>query len=230
MSLPAYTLQDVTNYYAGLLALQYRGKPKAAATIQILVKQAVADFFAAQIQEAFNLDTAVGAQLDVIAKYIGVNRNSNTPVSVQFFTFADATGSAGGNGYNDTQAASLNAFIYEDANGAGGPTTAFSDIQFRFILKLQIALNHFDGTFRYIGNFLATYFPGQITVTDNLNMTLTYTVQPGLPISNTVLANFLPRPLGVGITVTSPGSFPSRVTTDGSTRVTTDGSTRVTTN
>ena len=230
MPLPPYTIQDVTDYYAGLLAIQYRGKPRAAATIRILVKQAVADFLAAQLQEAFNLETAVGNQLDVIAKYIGVNRNSNIPTSVAFFTMDDAAAPAGGNGYNDSTAAALNGFIYESASESDQPTTAFSDVQFLFVLKMQIALNHFDGTFRYIGNFLAKYFPGQITVTDNLNMTLTYTVQPGLPISNTVLENFLPRPLGVGITVTSPASFPSRVTTDGSTRVTTDGATRVTTN
>ena len=228
MSLPAYTLQDVTSYYANLLAIQFRGKPRATATIQILLKQAVADFMAAQIQEAFNLDTAVGNQLDVIAKYIGVSRNSNIPASVTFFTMADASGSGGGNGFNDVSAGSLNGFIYESASEADQPTTAFTDVQFLFVLKLQIALNHFDGTFRYIGNFLATYFPGQITVTDNLDMTLTYVVQPGLPISNTVLANFLPRPLGVGITITTAAASATRVTSDGYTRVTSDGFTRVT--
>ena len=59
-------------------------------------------------------------------------------------------------------------------------------------------------------------------------MTLTYVVQPGLPISNTVLANFLPRPLGVGITITTAAASATRVTSDGYTRVTSDGFTRVT--
>jgi hypothetical protein len=194
--------------------------------MNILMKQALADFLSSDLVTAFDLDTAVGNQLDVIAKYIGVPRNSNIPSGVQFFGYALAGGGGSVNGYNLVGAASLNGFIYLSVTNSTLPTTAFSDVQFLFVLKLQIALNHFDGTFSYIQRFLQDFFPGQITVTDNLDMTMTYTVSPNVPVSTAVLANFLPRPMGVGITISTTDLSSARVLSDGTTqRVLSDGST-----
>ena len=47
----------------------------------------------------------------------------------------------------------------------------------------------------------AVYCNTLVKVTDNLNMSLAYDVYPGLPISLALLEQFLPRPMGVGITV-----------------------------
>jgi hypothetical protein len=44
--------------------------------------------------------------------------------------------------------------VYDSVNEIDFPTTAFTDVQFLFVLQLQIALNHFDGTFSYIQSFL----------------------------------------------------------------------------
>lgn len=74
------TTQELIDYYADLLIIQYKGKPKAYATIQTLVEPVVMDQLPAQIQDAFNLtgaDTAVGAQLDILGKYAGVTRSGN---------------------------------------------------------------------------------------------------------------------------------------------------------
>jgi hypothetical protein len=230
MSDPASAQDQAIAYYAQLIVLQYRQKPRAQATVEILVKQAIADMFSLALQTAFDLDTAVGAQLDILGKYIGVDRNSNTPASIDYFSYEGYTGGGSPNGYNDYTATTPNGFIYADYTGADLPTTAFTDIQYRFVLQLQIALNNFDGTLAYIQQFLADFFPGEIEVVDNLNMSITYNIQPGvtLPIPTSVLENFLPRPMGCGISINviSPGT--TRITSDGSTRVTTDGSTRVT--
>lgn len=72
------TTQDLINYYANLLIIQYLGKPKAYATIQTLVTPVIMDQLPTQVQDAFNLtgtSPAVGVQLDVIGKYAGVTRN-----------------------------------------------------------------------------------------------------------------------------------------------------------
>lgn len=68
------TTQDLINYYADLLILQYKGQPKAYATIQAIVAGPIADQLPIAVQDAFDLDTAVGVQLDVLGKYAGVVR------------------------------------------------------------------------------------------------------------------------------------------------------------
>lgn len=79
------TTQQLIDYYANLLILQYRGKPKAYATIQAFVKMFIMDQIPTQVQDAFNLDSAVGVQLDVLGKYAGVSRkgfNFTGPVTL----------------------------------------------------------------------------------------------------------------------------------------------------
>lgn len=69
------TTQELINYYANLLIIQYRGKPKAYATIQTLVEPVIMDQLPISVQAAFEISTAVGDQLDVIGKYVGASRN-----------------------------------------------------------------------------------------------------------------------------------------------------------
>lgn len=70
------TNQQLINYYANLLILQYIGKPKAYATIQALAAAVIMNQLPILAQNAFNMDgTAIGSQLDVLGKYAGVTRN-----------------------------------------------------------------------------------------------------------------------------------------------------------
>lgn len=66
---------ELTQYYADLLILQYKGKPRAVETIKAFVDMVIANQLPLALQDAFNLDTATGAQLDVIGKYAGVTRD-----------------------------------------------------------------------------------------------------------------------------------------------------------
>ena len=68
------TSQEFQNYYADLLILQYKTQPKARATIQALAKEVYGSGSLLDIVNGFNLDTAVGKQLDTLGKYIGLNR------------------------------------------------------------------------------------------------------------------------------------------------------------
>lgn len=65
---------NLQEYYADLLILQYKTLPKARETIKALVKEAVADGILLDVINGFNLDSAVGVQLDTLGKYIGLNR------------------------------------------------------------------------------------------------------------------------------------------------------------
>src|ERR1700677_5062500 len=89
------TTQELINYYANLLILEYIGKPNSYATIQALVTPVIMSQLPIAVQSACNMDgSAVGVQLDVLGKYAGVTRNGyglqGQPISlddVDFFSF-----------------------------------------------------------------------------------------------------------------------------------------------
>lgn len=87
----AETVQNIIDYYVNLLIIQYNGKPKARATIELYVKELIASGILFDMRDGFNLDTAVGVQLDIIGKYAGVNRYFETQDLINYFalTFYD---------------------------------------------------------------------------------------------------------------------------------------------
>jgi hypothetical protein len=72
------TNEELSNYYANLLIFQYINKPKAYAMVSAQVLPVFMDQLPVAVQEAFNVNTAIGVQLDVIGKYVGVSRNGYT--------------------------------------------------------------------------------------------------------------------------------------------------------
>lgn len=73
------TDDEIVKSYQGLLILQYRGKTKARAHIDAIVRPFIAGQLALQVQDAFYVETAVGVQLDVLGKYAGVTRIGDSP-------------------------------------------------------------------------------------------------------------------------------------------------------
>ncbi len=293
------TLAELTTYYGQLLAYQYRAKPNASRQIQLWSKQAVADFVAGQLLTCFDIDTAVGAQLDVLGKYVGVPRNIGLVISKPFFSLwtygstldptlhqgtwdpasdtpaipaadggndgwwyvASASGTstapiaatfvAGdiifsngsawakqvldcGNGltsYGDLSS-NINAFFYS-YSFATGQNSNLTDAEYRLVIKLKAILNGNDGTLASIMLYLQQFFPGTVFLTDNKDMTLAYVVYSTVPLSQELLEIYLPRPMGVGITVTivnppTPGGEGRITTEDGDILTTEDGDPLVT--
>lgn len=61
-------------YYSNLLILQYHGKPKARATIEKTVGL-LPDSLIQEVINGFDIQTAVGKQLDILGEYVGVDRS-----------------------------------------------------------------------------------------------------------------------------------------------------------
>jgi hypothetical protein len=197
-------LPVVQAYYADKLIQQYKLLPKASATASLLAKTAVADMLADDVQNAFTLATAVGPQLDILAKYIGVNRGGHFLPGVTFWSYWNDAETGSSNPYNaDTGA--LNGDIYTPDTTQDLPNSSYSDAQMLFVLPLKVQLNHFNGTFAWIQSYLAKYLPN-VTVVDNLDMSITYSISAAnlslLPLSATDLLNYLPHPMGCGSTLT----------------------------
>ena len=103
-------MEDLIRYFTNLLILQYKNKPRAKATIETLTRNAFSDtqnnIFPIEVQNAYNLDTAVGKQLDVLGKYLGYDRILPIPID-NTFKFAEYDGSInpeqGYSEYNDNK-------------------------------------------------------------------------------------------------------------------------------
>jgi hypothetical protein len=95
----ARDLQTCGAYYGSRLAIQYRGQPKAQATIQLLTKQAMGDLMIQDVQDAWDLATAVGPQLDTVGKYIGLSRNVSVTLTRPYFGFVLYAGGGNTNGF-----------------------------------------------------------------------------------------------------------------------------------
>lgn len=291
------TLQEIAEYYVDRLILQYRTKPRARATVAIAVKQALADDLASSLAAAFDLESAVGAQLDVIGKYVGVPRNVGVVAAIGYFGLWSYSSSRNPANYQGTWDPNTNspalpdpttvpgdwyvaraagdstapiasswlagdiivsdgvAWSREDDDNGNGLTTYanpatnsagefysyssaarsvtdLTDASYRTVIKLRIAQNQSDGTLASIVAMLHQFFPSQISVIDNRDMTLAYTVLSTVPLARELLLAFLPRPMGVGITVTivspSPGGG-DRITTEGGDILTTEDGDALTT-
>jgi hypothetical protein len=202
-TVPTDNLIALVNYYVARLIIQYADKPKAQGIIALFVKQFIADDLATILRDAFNLDTAVGPQLDTIAKYVGLNRNIGLPTFPPFFSMRDYTGAnpQGTHGFALYDGSSPATGAFYDYTQQINPT-ALPDAAFAFLLRLKIAINHLDGTYAGIQQFIAQHLSAWVTVTDNQDMTLTYTIAANPPVAPTILAGFLPKPMGVGKIIT----------------------------
>jgi hypothetical protein len=67
--------KELCDYYAALLILQYRNKPKAVATVKATIPTATLNGLPQKVADGFDIETAVGKQLDILGKYIGFDRN-----------------------------------------------------------------------------------------------------------------------------------------------------------
>lgn len=82
---------EVVAYYPNLLVQQYIVQPKAYATIQALITPVVMGMLPLAVQNAFQIGTAVGVQLDILGKYVGVTRNGFGPTGPITLSDADFT-------------------------------------------------------------------------------------------------------------------------------------------
>lgn len=72
------TTDEIVKSYVDLLILQYREKANARATIDVQVRPVIIDQIPTEVENAFDIETAVGAQLDTLGKYVGVSRDGYT--------------------------------------------------------------------------------------------------------------------------------------------------------
>ena len=223
------TIQELTDYYKEKLIAQYRFQPNATNTIALYAKQILVDGIPLQVNPAFDLETADGVQLDVIGKYVGVSRYIGDLSSKPYFGFVRYTPvlPENPNGFRLYGDPDVNITgIFYQYSFDGQDETALTDASYRSVIKLKIVLNASDNTLYSIQIYLEEFFPDLISVVDNADMSLTYTVSSDVPLSESVLLAYLPKPMGVKINVEGISIF-RRILSSGETRILETGETRL---
>lgn len=122
---------------------------------------------------AFDIDTAVGVQLDILGEWIGRTRYVSVPISGIYFSF-------------DTDGLGWDQGVWQGPYDPDSGYTALSDDTYRVILKAKIAINNWDGTNDSLPDILDTALAGyglRMQIVDNQDMTISIWVFPEVDIS-----------------------------------------------
>jgi Protein of unknown function (DUF2612) len=192
---------DVTPYL-GLITSEHADKPNFMAMVAA-VCQPFADIteeYSDGVSGLYDIDTAVGAQLDIIGQWIGLSRYLQIPLTGVYFSF-DMTGL----GFD--QGVWLGPF--------DSPTqlVALGDNTYRIILKAKIRANAFDGTIATYESILNQAYGSSATTLHVVNKTGTsyeiYVVGTALPpISLQLLKSDILQLVSAGVTLNGVYAMP----------------------
>jgi hypothetical protein len=195
------------DYYTNLLIIQYHNKPKARATIEAMITEGMIYDLAILVRDGFNLETAVGAQLDIIGKYVGVNRVvTGTAFTRSYYGYAE---------YGDVTPFAFNPMIvygaaipdvqFRNYKESSQSLYALTDEEMRAMIKLAIVRNNSNASVRDIDNLLYALFGSDVYFLDRQNMTIV-SYMLGDKYSRVFQiaksSGLLPNPAGVGTVIT----------------------------
>lgn len=167
--------------YVDLLEVQYHNKPKARATIKLLIETLLADMLMFKIrEECLNVDVSVGVQLDVVGKWVGVDRffqgqKFDNLEMFGFCTYDNLKGNELSHGFSTYD-------TFETDTGDGiltyplilSVTNKLNDDDFRFLIKLKIIKNETKMCAKDIDENIYQVFKDLIYTTWGECMELTY--------------------------------------------------------
>lgn len=113
--------------------------------------------------DRFDLDGAVGEQLDIVGLWVGRKRTVTIPISNVYFSW-------------DTEGLGFDQGSWQGAYDPGTGFTLLSDDTYRLVLKAQIALNRWDGTVGTLEELMDLIFEGtgiEMQIIDNQDMSIT---------------------------------------------------------
>lgn len=195
-------IDDIVEYYSNLLIIQYNGLPKAKAIVELFVREILANGILLDIREAFNIDTAVGVQLDILGKYVDIDRFYQGQILTDFFAVTS---------YNefplDTSKKGLT--DYTQGFTKFGKTITYNDYlsnnqtlgddDFRFLIRLRIMQNNINHSHQAIDKVLFDFFGTTLFADTNNDMTMYYFYQGQIPaiLQAALQKRLFLKPIGV---------------------------------
>ncbi|MFY2841856.1 DUF2612 domain-containing protein [Achromobacter ruhlandii] len=182
-----------TDDYIARLSAYHRGKPKFTATVTALYDAAasLSELYGG-MPAAFDLDLAVGAQLDAVGRWVGLERRVSTPIANVYFS-------------HDLDGLGFDQGVWQGPFDPDSGLTELDDDTYRLLLRAKIGANHWDGTLETSAAILDRIFGGgtHVFIQDNGDMSVDIGVA-GAPPSALFLAlltgGYIPlKPEGVRI-------------------------------
>lgn len=201
--------ETVKTYYADLLILQYHSKPKARETIKTGVDIYTADGLVYQLQDILDIDTAQGAQLDIIGKILDCPRVVQGVYNdLKYFQFHIDENSLGFSTVGNPNSATLKSIRnYQEGE------YSLPDEDYRFLLKFKAAVNVMRGSEAGIDEALWAVFGGDVLLKNNHDLTITYIVSSEHTLAVLAAKNlgYYRAPEGIGANYVLKVPNPSKI-------------------
>ncbi|MDF0501637.1 DUF2612 domain-containing protein [Burkholderia cenocepacia] len=163
-------MAELTDYTA-LITSAHSDKPRFMATVSALVQPLVDQMnLLASMPGKFDLDVAVGDQLDTIGVWVGVSRKIRTPLTGIYFSFDIA-----GLGFDQG--------TWKGPFDPDTGLTVLDDDTYRLVIRAKIGANHWDGTLEQSAAILNSIFDTDthVFIEDHQDMSMTIGIAGKVP-------------------------------------------------
>lgn len=187
-------MADITKY-TNRITSEHNQQPDFMAVVEALAKPLVdVQNVLGGMPGKFDLDNAVGAQLDDVGLWVGISRNVPVPLTGVYFSF-------------DTAGVGFDQGSWKGPFDPDTGLTRLDNETYRLVLRAKIGANHWDGTLESSKAILDSIFGGGtfVFIQDNQDMTMTIGIAGVIPsaVFLALLANgLIPlKPEGVQINI-----------------------------
>jgi hypothetical protein len=149
--------------YLDLITLEHGSQPNYTAMISVLCQPLVDSINQmSQMQTLFDIDTAIGQQLDIVGQWVGITRYVDPPIIGVYFAW-------------DTAGVGWDQGVWKLPTDPTFGLVVLPDDHYRALLKARVLNNHWDGdiedayaimntTFNVFGYFIAIKDNGNLTM------------------------------------------------------------------
>ncbi|KVO64978.1 hypothetical protein WJ78_17810 [Burkholderia ubonensis] len=159
------------NEYTALITSEHRDKPRFAATVAAVVQPLVDQMnMLASMPGKFDLDVAIGDQLDTVGLWVGVSRRIRTPLTGIYFSF-------------DTVGLGCDQGIWKGPFDPDTGLTVLDDDTYRLVIRAKIGANRWDGTLASSAAILNSIFGSDthVFIEDHQDMSMTIGLSGKVP-------------------------------------------------
>ncbi|WP_241300982.1 DUF2612 domain-containing protein [Burkholderia cenocepacia] len=163
-------MADLTEY-TELITSEHSHKPRFMAVVATLVQPLVDQMnLIESMPGKFDLDVAVGDQLDTLGVWVGVSRKIRTPLTGIYFSFDIA-----GLGFDQG--------TWKGPFDPDTGLTVLDDDTYRLVIRAKIGANHWDGTLEQSAAILNSIFDTDthVFIEDHQDMSMTIGIAGKVP-------------------------------------------------
>lgn len=180
--------------YTDLITSEHADKPKFVSLVDGVTGGIAAQAQTADLMsQAFDLDVAIGAQLDVLGQWVGISRYASVTITGVYFSF-------------DTEGLGFDQGLIKGPFDPSEGLATMDDETYRLMIRAKIGANHWDGTLPTFQSIMAQVFAGsgtQAFAMDGQDMTMSVYfagAPPSVLLAGLIKSGALPlKPAGVRI-------------------------------